>query len=246
MIINGLARNFGQAGADFSIVLLVFFGTALISAQGYCLLYRLTVVLDNKRYYEMFMSKFSFIFFHCLGVFFVSGTSIPSFYSLAPKEDFFPIISKYPESLAYIQPDSIFICINTNQTYAAVTGLSILSGTVLAESVSFAVAFGIIKTLRANVESFSAKTYKMHLQLTFLLIAQLSTPILFVLLPVLIGIMAMYFHFHLNKFMGQIGVILCSSYASTNSLLVILFVTPYRNYSKNVVRKIFKSVFFPK
>uniref|UniRef100_A0A915CPC2 Uncharacterized protein n=1 Tax=Ditylenchus dipsaci TaxID=166011 RepID=A0A915CPC2_9BILA len=60
----------------------------------------------------------------------------------------------------YIQPDSIFICINTNQTYAAVTGLSILSGTVLAESVSFAVAFGIIKTLRANVESFSAKTYR--------------------------------------------------------------------------------------
>lgn len=82
-------------------------------------------------------------------------------------------MSRHPETLIYLESETLLlVCLDSDLNAATWAFVSILCGTVLAETVSFMVAFGIIRTLRQHATSFSIRTYKMHLQLTFLLIAQ--------------------------------------------------------------------------
>lgn len=49
-------------------------------------------------------------------------------------------------------------------------------GLALAQAFSIVAVFGMLHALRKNVSSFTAKTYRLHRQLTFLLLAQVLHP----------------------------------------------------------------------
>lgn len=62
------------------------------------------------------------------------------------------------------------------------------------------------------------------------------------LLPTVAGVISLILHASPPKFVGELGLLLCSLYASTNSFVIILFVVPYRNYSKEMLLKVLRVV----
>src|SRR4051794_25514413 len=62
------------------------------------------------------------------------------------------------------------------------------------------------------------------------------------MLPVSATIVVAILQTHVQKAIGNLGLILLALYASSNSLLTILFVTPYRRYTltklNGIVRRI--------
>lgn len=77
-----------------------------------------------------------------------------------------------------VPPGAILICLDTNLKWSQWMIVILISSMVVAEFVSFGVSYGIMKTLSKNSRGFSAKTYRMHRQLTYLLVAQVSFIIL--------------------------------------------------------------------
>lgn len=79
---------------------------------------------------------------------------------------------KYPTALALVKPDMVIIYLDTSLAWAKWMMLVVVLGIVLASVISFGAVFAILRTLRKNARSFSARTYRLHLQLTVLLLAQ--------------------------------------------------------------------------
>lgn len=52
--------------------------------------------------------------------------------------------------------------------------VGVFGGLVFSEAVSFGVAFVILRTLKRNAGFFTTKTYRLHIQLTALLLLQVS------------------------------------------------------------------------
>ncbi|KAI1723855.1 serpentine type 7TM GPCR chemoreceptor srh domain-containing protein [Ditylenchus destructor] len=234
-IIYGPAKYLGQQSANFSMAFGAFIATALVASQDYCLIYRLTVVLEDLRYHRWFLSKMGYLVFHFIGLIFCTVISVSFYYSVADIDKISAVIGKYPEAVELVPPGAILICLDTNLKWSQWMIVILISSMVVAEFVSFGVSYGIMKTLSKNSRGFSAKTYRMHRQLTYLLVAQLSTPIFFVLFPVAVALWSMVFHVPINQLVGRIGFMLFSLYASTNSCLTIFFVGPYRIYTVNLV-----------
>ncbi|KAI1719840.1 serpentine type 7TM GPCR chemoreceptor srh domain-containing protein [Ditylenchus destructor] len=234
-IIYGPAKYLGQQSANFSMAFGAFIATALVASQDYCLLYRLTVVLEDLRYHRWFLSKTGYMVFHFIGLIFCILISVSFYYSVADIDKISAVIGKYPEAVELVPPGAILICLDTNLKWSQWMIVILISSMVVAEFVSFGVSYGIMKTLSKNSRGFSGKTYRMHRQLTYLLVAQLSTPIFFVLFPVAVALWSMVFHVPISQLMGRIGFMLFSLYASTNSCLTIFFVGPYRIYTANLI-----------
>ena len=58
----------------------------------------------------------------------------------------------------------------------------------------------------------------------------------FIALPVLsIGTMLAYFKIAISREVGELSIMLVGCYAPYNSFLTLFFVTPYRNYTKELI-----------
>jgi Serpentine type 7TM GPCR chemoreceptor Str len=116
---------------------------------------------------------------------------------------------------------------------AAVLSLLLCIGLVLAVL--------IFKNLREHSEHFSQRTYAMHRQLSVLLVMQVFGPAFFVVLPVGV-IVATLLSSAISlsgDIYGDIALTLISFYTINNSLMTILFVAPYRRYSRELVGTVF-------
>ncbi|KAH7720004.1 hypothetical protein AAVH_12536 [Aphelenchoides avenae] len=149
-----------------------------------------------------------------------------------------PNIFKYEEARALLKDDMVIIYLRTDMTWAALMMLTVVSGVVVAALVGFGAVYAILRTLRKNAISFSSRTYRLHVQLTVLLLAQLSLPSVFVMFPMMVAVLSMIYHFHLSQTDGRMGFLLFSLYAPVNSFLVILFVTPYRRFTDGCIRRV--------
>jgi hypothetical protein len=84
----------------------------------------------------------------------------------------------------------------------------------------------IIMLLRANAYAFSAKIYKLQLQLIVLLMAQILSPTFFVAFPVVYAIIMSVILQRISLVGGDVGILLLSVYALNNALMTIIFVSP--------------------
>src|SRR6185437_1647994 len=81
--LNGLfASILGQQGAYIGMVAVMFAGVEIVAVQGYCLTYRLAVVLRNERLHHILTSWWGQMFAHVLGIVAATALSLPM-YSLA-------------------------------------------------------------------------------------------------------------------------------------------------------------------
>lgn len=79
--------------------------------------------------------------------------------------------AQFPEVLTLFKDGDVLIVLGTNGWLVWLLA-SVVAGLVLAQVFSIVAVIGMLLTLRKNSSSFTARTYRLHLQLTFLLLAQ--------------------------------------------------------------------------
>ncbi|KAI1704699.1 serpentine type 7TM GPCR chemoreceptor srh domain-containing protein [Ditylenchus destructor] len=241
--VHGFAQGFGHDFARIMLCMVVFSAVQIMASELNCLLYRLTVMLPNKKVQTLFVRPISKILvqlvFVCIGLFF----SIPTYNIFLNQEQLVPFLAYWKIHAAQdlhidiVVPEDTVILAHDSSFFgpAKVVFVSIC----LTEIVCFIIAFVIVRMLRCNAHIFSKKTYKIHLQLTILLVVQLISPILFIAIPVCSSLLYSLFDQPIPTVIGDILMLALSFNATANSLLTICFVTPYRRYTKSLLQRIF-------
>ncbi|KAI1705197.1 serpentine type 7TM GPCR chemoreceptor srh domain-containing protein [Ditylenchus destructor] len=200
-------------------------------------MYRSLSILDDGKYYRMFMSKPSFVICHLILAFVAIGITVPFHFGLEADSNVSKFVSKYPSAAKILNEESVILYMSSDNSWMKRMMLVMVFGMAFAEVCSLAMAFGIILHLKRSSAFFSAKTYRMHLQLTFLLIAQLTTPIVFVLLPTILTLILVANKFAVPQLPVRVLIIFLTLYAPSNSLLTVLFVTPFRKFTYGLMER---------
>jgi hypothetical protein len=106
---------------------------------------------------------------------------------------------------------------------------------VISECLCFILLVLILKALRRNLHTFSEHTYRMHIQFTYCLALQILSPLLYIFVPVCAGIITALNALRPTKLLVEISFLCIIFYGLSNSLLTIVFVSPYRKHFLNVV-----------
>lgn len=225
--------------------------TACVVAQDYCLFYRLTVILmDNERWHRRFLSLPGRVLSHVCMLTCVLTVSILFYYSLATGTDTEILVSHgftHSEALGIISEHSdpgpiVIIYLDSSLDWAKSAMAAVFSGVLLSELFSFLAAYAILRSLARCSTFFSPTTYRMHHQLTVLLVTQLATPLIFIITPVVAALLAILLHVPLSQTTGRVGFLLLALYPLCNVSLTLLFITPYRTFTVLSVRKGYRSI----
>ncbi|KAI1697834.1 serpentine type 7TM GPCR chemoreceptor srh domain-containing protein [Ditylenchus destructor] len=236
--INGFLRYFGLIGAKVGLCAIIFAAVNVFAAQLYCLLYRLAVVLPDQRIYEYIMKPTSIVLAELFSLGIALAYGIPVYEVLLSGE----ALTLYVEGVsAYFNitappADSVVLAMDFNPEIKVNSPIpyceAMVIGFVLVELLCFVMAYFIIKILRKNVHLYSKHTYRIQIQLTVLLIVQLASPIIFFMAPVIYALLSGLLGSAITT-SGDIGIIFLCLYALSNSLLTVLFITPYRRTLKH-------------
>ncbi|KAI1700596.1 hypothetical protein DdX_16626 [Ditylenchus destructor] len=219
---------------------LFFFCSTAICAQHFSYFYRLVVVMfaDNDQAIRNFNRPLSKLVGLAL-LFVVSGVIGFSAYNIAMDYEDFRILAATVPPLG-----NPYWCVHTKglrPLWISLMGVIFLLSQVLN------LAGGIlnIRMIRSAKQKLSPATYKMHLQLTVLLLIQGLLPILFVLSPfgaLLLWVtnprvsgaefMPWYYtgntSFRYTQMLMQLSLLLLDMFPMTNAILIIVFIKPYR------------------
>ena len=103
---------------------------------------------------------------------------------------------------------------------------------LISQFISISCCYYIISTLKKNASNFSASTYRLHLILTWVLLAQLILPMILVIGPLCVFIIAAALKLNLNNanaptWIGECGMLLFAIFPCTTVMINIIFITPY-------------------
>ncbi|KAI1706540.1 serpentine type 7TM GPCR chemoreceptor srh domain-containing protein [Ditylenchus destructor] len=234
----GIARYFGKNAGNIAYALMTLCITAMLIALAECLIYRWLVVRSNDDALKIFLKPSTLVIVSVVALSIAASNALASYFLAMNPEDYANYIaygkklSEYPWVWEKLQDDfSVVFIYDTGSTLNQIYFVSGFALFILYEVISFAIAWSILYTLRQNSQYFSPKTYKMHRQLTFLLIGQLLTPIICIVLPISVHLMSILFHFRITSWNNDVTMLTQALYASVNSLMIILSVTPYRKYT---------------
>ncbi|KAI1710985.1 serpentine type 7TM GPCR chemoreceptor srh domain-containing protein [Ditylenchus destructor] len=231
--INGLFKYFGLTGANIGFCLILFAAVNVFNAQMFCLLFRVTVVLPNPKIHEWFMKPLSLILSQIYWMALSLAYAIPLYLILVKDKALITLITVISKS----KPDAVIIAldfnpelpirVNTVRYCAAIVG-----GVIYFEFFCLLMTIYIIKRLRKNAHLFSKKTYSLQIQFTLVLAFQFVSP-LFVVVPLSMLMIQVVTESPpaFDRSAGKTGTVLLSIYTLSNSLVTVLFVTPYRKYT---------------
>lgn len=191
----------------------------------------------------MFMSWPSLIIFHIIGYTVTFSLAIGGYFCITDEESSNYLLATLPpETLRNKGPrtPAMFLDINSSILQFGILYTIILL--FISIALGFFMAIHIILYLRKNVSSFTEKTYKMHLQLTVVLIVQQITPILCIILPLIITVLIGIVNsgdIQISKAVLSIILTVATFYPATNALICIIFITPYWNFTKGWILWIF-------
>ncbi|KAH7714996.1 Protein SRN-1 [Aphelenchoides avenae] len=242
---NGLSTLFGTSGVDVTLHVGFYAAANVVMDLDYCLLYRMVVIMEDKRPYQWFVSKMGYVMFWALGVL----VSVCVVFALSNcflvQRNHLEHFSDYPGVVDLIPRNAIVIYMEKRLASTHWIMMGLFGGLLVSELVSLGVVFKVLRTLRRNAGNFSKKTYRLHLQLTALLLLQLSTPIIFVVFPLVVTIFSVVLETTLTQMHAKVGFLLLALYAPVNSLLVIVFVGPYRRYTASQVLTVVRALVKP-
>ncbi|KAI1722398.1 serpentine type 7TM GPCR chemoreceptor srh domain-containing protein [Ditylenchus destructor] len=230
-VARGFIYAFGTTGARVLLCIIIYAAVNLLAGQAYCLMYRLSVIWENRKVHHIFMKPITLVLMQIFWQLLALAFSIPAYECFTNSERFREAYRTWGLPLPYISPDEVGLFMEyvpRTRTYAEF----IVGGFVLSEILCFLIAYLIFRNLKKNSHHFSKKTYRIHLQLTLLLVIQLSLPFIFIVFPIGYALKAALTNDPLNEGAGDIGIIMLSLYATVNSFVTIIFVTPYRRYTK--------------
>ncbi|KAI1706542.1 serpentine type 7TM GPCR chemoreceptor str domain-containing protein [Ditylenchus destructor] len=234
----GIARYFGKNAGNIALAFMTFCISAMLTTLAECLIYRMMIVRSNTDALQTFLKPSTLVIVSIVTLTTAGSNALTSYFLAMKPEDYPNLISygkkisEYPLIWEKLQDDtSVAIVFDTYSTLNQMYFMSTAVLFFLYEVISFAIAWSILYTLRQNSQYFSVKTYKMHRQLTLLLIGQLLTPIMCIVLPMSILLVSVLFNFRIAGWNNDVIMLTQALYASVNSLMTILFVTPYRKYT---------------
>ncbi|KAI1704158.1 serpentine type 7TM GPCR chemoreceptor srh domain-containing protein [Ditylenchus destructor] len=239
VVVNGFFKFFG---ARFSLVMVSFVTFCAYNgkmAQDYCMMYRLTIIMESNRIHETFLRLPCVILFQIV-MFCVSFTAaIFAYFSFM--DDSLAYLDRFPSEsgkteewrIPQFNRNAVMVC--TAWFDKSLTNMVTLSVWILgiSEVLCFLMAASIFFILRKNISRFSKKTYAMHMQLTLLIVMQYISPIFFMFGPVSIILVRQFIQVNdppQNSFGDFLGTS-CSLYGCANTCLTLIFVTPYRRYT---------------
>ncbi|KAI1692610.1 serpentine type 7TM GPCR chemoreceptor srh domain-containing protein [Ditylenchus destructor] len=237
--VNGFFQYFGQTGAKVGMSMVLFTAVCVIMAEVNCLLYRMTVILSDQRIHEWYLKPVCVIFIQIVILGMASAYGIRLFDIFLDGQQIPEWLQRY--SLVWPVPppsnDTILLAIEFDpaftKTHSRASALTTTIGICTLELLCGSMTFFIIRTLRKTAHMYSRKTYKLQIQLTLLLLAQLASPVVFFLIPVVYAMGCGLIDCGTNNSLtGEIGMIMITLYALSNPLLTISFVTPYRSYTR--------------
>ncbi|KAI1697179.1 serpentine type 7TM GPCR chemoreceptor srh domain-containing protein [Ditylenchus destructor] len=232
--------TFGREGASIVFSLAFFIGAAIIAAQDYCILYRMTLVSNNRKIKDVFLRHSTTIMLLLLIFVVAMGVAYGISQTLYSSEDTEIIVRDLVDRGHLHESDSISVsCINMLSKTTVIVGAMI--GILFVSTQAFFLGCGvwIIKKIRRQAV-FSAKTKNMHIQLTKLLIVQMVTPVIFVLVPVVFtqSITVVFSLFNTPYFILYLAMFSISLFPLTNAILTLGFVAPYRKYTVKLIRRL--------
>uniref|UniRef100_A0A7E4W3Y1 7TM GPCR serpentine receptor class x (Srx) domain-containing protein n=1 Tax=Panagrellus redivivus TaxID=6233 RepID=A0A7E4W3Y1_PANRE len=208
-------------------------GADLLQLQFFCLLYRFCALHPNEDLRKKFMSWPSMIAFHILGYGLCFSVSIPVTYTVVEVADYPAYMARYNAStFDLIKPGDVYGFLDEESSVWSYFCPVVLALFVMNTVLSLLLSAYIIRMLSQNSKNFSKKTYRLQLQLSFVLVIQIILPLIFVVGPLsVLFIYMVYLKIPLTRTAAYIGVSLLTVYPSLNTLITIVCVTPYRNFT---------------
>lgn len=112
--------------------------------------------------------------------------------------------------------------------------ISVLVIFVISEIICLILFVLILKNLRRHSAKFSPQTYRLHLTFTLLLGCQLLSPIIYMFVPIFMGILATLFRIQPKKYLVDISLLCIMFYGLSNTALMIGFISPYQKHFLSV------------
>jgi hypothetical protein len=107
---------------------------------------------------------------------------------------------------------------------------------LISEVLSFLLLFLILKILRKKAELYENNIFRLHMDFSLLIGAQIITPFVLIFLPVVLCIYAVLKRIIAkNELVVEMGILGISAYGLSNSLLTIAFIGPYKRHFLDVI-----------
>ncbi|CAD5214504.1 unnamed protein product [Bursaphelenchus okinawaensis] len=228
--INGLVKYL-PAYSGFVSTMLMLSGLVLcISAQCHCIIYRVLVLLDDKRLFVLFKSKKNWILTYTSNFTYCIFISLMLFKVQLKPDDIPQIKNLQLSQISLIDPKLPHLCIDRSNPNITLLSKLGIAGYAFVEVLSFICVFSIFRILNVKRAAFSKLTYKMHTQLGIALGAQIMAPVLFVMLPVMSVVYCGYMGWTLSDLNGQIVILAIDCYGGISSCLTLYLIKPYRRF----------------
>ncbi|KAI1693534.1 serpentine type 7TM GPCR chemoreceptor srd domain-containing protein [Ditylenchus destructor] len=234
-----LVSSFGRFGAHTTFAMLVFLITAFCLTQLYSLLYRYSVLLQNKRVQELIVSKAGVAAFLTTLIVLGSFFGYTAFFCVEMPSDITELVlndnadSLSNESLAWShwlwRVDTTIYIIDLNRVHNRRAIALALANLVLFNFASLLLIVLIVIRLKRCAVRLSRRTYKLHRQLTGLLAVQLGAPLFLMGLP--IGLVLLTdLKLDLGNNFHQYWAYVTALFAPSNSFITLFFIPPYRAF----------------
>uniref|UniRef100_A0A7E4W3X2 Serpentine receptor class gamma n=1 Tax=Panagrellus redivivus TaxID=6233 RepID=A0A7E4W3X2_PANRE len=189
---------------------------------------------------KKFMSWPSMIIQHVLGYAVCFAVAIPIWYAIVDEKDYPAYMARYdPSTFNEIKPGDVYGFLDEKSPIWKWYCIMALVGFCYFFFGSLLLSAYIIRQISKNARKFTEKTYRLHLQLSFILVVQIILPLIFVVGPLsIVFFYFVYWEQPLSSNAAYIGVTLLTVYPSTNTFITIVGVTPYRNFTTNWIMAI--------
>ncbi|CAD5220361.1 unnamed protein product [Bursaphelenchus xylophilus] len=129
---------------------------------------------------------------------------------------------------------------------AVYAGIFVFVGFFIFEVVSIVIIFVVLRQLEEKKSSFSKETYRLHKQLTVALGVQLLTPFLHIVAPFTLFLIFNYPYGTMSYATGTLFIMYIELYGTSNSVITLYMVKPYRAYLKSKGSAFIKRITFGK
>ena len=202
-------------------------------------MYRFTVIQQDARYHDLLMSIPGIIGMQIIGESICAIIVIPTYITVIATEDrTYELLKFYPmESYIHLLPWAHIVVFDIFHPAAKYLTAFVSVMFVFSQGLSVACCIYIIRTLKKNASSFSANTYKMHLQLTRILLIQLFTPLFFVVVPICGFMFAAIFKTSVPTWTGEVNMMVVAIFPLITTGINIVCITPYWRFTKRWIRE---------
>uniref|UniRef100_A0A7E4VUM5 G-protein coupled receptors family 1 profile domain-containing protein n=1 Tax=Panagrellus redivivus TaxID=6233 RepID=A0A7E4VUM5_PANRE len=237
-IILFIYRNFGYKMCKVMTCFIFYALVAILCTQNYGVFFRFFAILPNKAYYEWFNSipGFAYIYGSCITA---SGTVAVLVYLVLYDENEIPYaMLEYEDpntTFADYKPgqDVLILCKRNTIIWYVIVGVASV-GLLYIEANSYAMFFIAKRILKKYAASFTKQTYSLHRQFLYLLMVQITMPILLIVVPLVFLIWLRTLGADFAKLQIDCGTLSTASYSFVNVLLTIFCISPFRKFTKRI------------